>query len=283
MQITKLQKAFEGHALDSFIYKGRPHWIAKVVGTVLGYSDNGGRLVTKITGEWRTEFQPEKHFALIEGADLADFRAVAALADDPTESGGSSVAAKSARLMLLTEAGINRVLLLTRKPAGMRLRDWLDSDVLPELFATGSYTVGQRDDPPALPPAALDLEERRFRREALLDCADRLREMVSPESYRTLIVQATEVATGREMTHLLPALEERFQSPTQIATSLGVTVNAVGRAISAAGVRGKPEFCKSVLNTKAHSEGQVVSYLYNDRAVELVRSAIAAASPEVSR
>lgn len=47
--------------------------------------------------------------------------------------------------LLLTEAGLWRVLILTGKPAGVRLRDWLDTEVLPSLRRSGHYSL--------LPPA----------------------------------------------------------------------------------------------------------------------------------
>jgi hypothetical protein len=43
---------FEGRALTTLTYKGRPAWIAREVGAVMGYSHGGKRLANKITGDW---------------------------------------------------------------------------------------------------------------------------------------------------------------------------------------------------------------------------------------
>ena len=60
--LEKITKQFEGQDVTTITYKGQPCWIANEIGQVSGYADNGGRLVTKITHEWKDEF--------IEGHDF---------------------------------------------------------------------------------------------------------------------------------------------------------------------------------------------------------------------
>ena len=121
--------AFEGNTLTLIEYKGAPSYIANEVGAALGYA--GRRLVTNIGGKWAGEFREGEHYHHLAGPELALLREVV------TDSVTTSKFAPS--LLLLTEAGLYRVLMLTGKPAGLRLRDWLDSEVLPSIARTGGY------------------------------------------------------------------------------------------------------------------------------------------------
>lgn len=44
--------------------------------------------------------------------------------------------------MLIYESGMWKALMLTKKPAGKRLRKWLSETVMPEIAATGGYISG---------------------------------------------------------------------------------------------------------------------------------------------
>jgi hypothetical protein len=50
---------FEGSTLTTLRYQGRPCWIAREVGTLLGYAQAGKRLATKVTGDWSEEASTE--------------------------------------------------------------------------------------------------------------------------------------------------------------------------------------------------------------------------------
>ncbi len=119
---------FEGHTLTVLHRGGKPHFVAAEVGLALGYED-GSRLTDKITGEWSAEFIAETDYVKITGSDVVAIRA--ALNDSPESGGSKRGGARS--LLLLTRDGLNLALMKTRKPAGVRMRRWLASEVLPAL------------------------------------------------------------------------------------------------------------------------------------------------------
>lgn len=131
---------FDNHRLTIIEMDGTIYLIAKKVGKALGYADEGRALINKISGEWSSpereggpELRADTHFLKIEGERLSELRVVitdSVIANPKTRS-----------LLLLTETGLWRVLILTGKPAGIRLRDRLDSEILPQLRKTGSYSV----------------------------------------------------------------------------------------------------------------------------------------------
>lgn len=125
---------FEGHALTVLMRDGRPHFVAAEVGVALGYED-GSRLTDKITGEWSEEFIAGTDFVKLTGEDLRAVKSVLSQRD----SGESHIppnrgdVQRTARMLLLTRDGLNLALMKTRKPAGVRMRRWLASEVLPAL------------------------------------------------------------------------------------------------------------------------------------------------------
>jgi prophage antirepressor-like protein len=105
---------------------GSPLFIASEVGIALGYGDDGRRLRDSVQGEWADRLRP-RDVRKLSGEELA-----------PLKSSGV-VAPNTPALVLLTESGLYRVLMLSGKPAALRLQEWLADEVLPALRATGSY------------------------------------------------------------------------------------------------------------------------------------------------
>lgn len=139
--------SFEGHALRVLRWKGRPAWVASDVSRALGYAD-GSKLSERISSEWREEFIPEVDFEMVEGEAMAELVRIA-----PPDSGVAN--SMTRHLTLLFESGLHMALLKTRKPAGIRLRRLLVTEVLPKLVRTGGYQQ-VAPAPPQLPapPAA---------------------------------------------------------------------------------------------------------------------------------
>jgi len=131
-QIEKFDKLFNGKPLVC-TYQGEPHIPLKALGVVLGYSEEGEGLVNTWGGSWKSEFKAGHHYKILKGESLKNFKKLAALTNS------ALVSPNAPNLVLLTLSGVNRVLLLTGKPVGLKLRDWLDSEVLPSIRKTGQY------------------------------------------------------------------------------------------------------------------------------------------------
>jgi prophage antirepressor-like protein len=107
---------------------GRPHFVAAEVGLALGYED-GSRLPDLIAAEWSEEFIAGTDFVKLSGSELVAVKA--ALNDSPKHGESKRGGARS--MILLTRDGLNLALMKTRKAAGVRMRRWLASEVLPAL------------------------------------------------------------------------------------------------------------------------------------------------------
>ena len=128
--ISKITNQFEGKSITTLEYDGRPCWVAREIGAAMGYVDDGKRLVTRIRGEWSSELIVGKDYKLVQGKELAEFRAFF--------KGTDSVPLKSNRgFILLFESGIHLACLKTNKPIGRRLRRFIVDEVLPRYRPDG--------------------------------------------------------------------------------------------------------------------------------------------------
>jgi prophage antirepressor-like protein len=124
--MVQLTKQFEGQNLTTIRYKGRPCWIAKEVGRVLGYARDGKRLVSNITREWSMECIKGIDYVKLAGDELEQFKKLVErkAPQIPSLKGAPS-------LILLYESGVHFCCIKTKKPIGWRLRRYLTDGSLP--------------------------------------------------------------------------------------------------------------------------------------------------------
>lgn len=252
---------FENINLTTIIYKDRPAWIAKEVGERLGYGSDGRELSKMILDEWSNEFVDAVDYTLIRGQELKDLKAV-------LPSAGYYPPGEIAKLLLIFDTGLYLVLFKTRKPIGVRLRRFLATEVLPQIAKTGMY-IPDRGAPVQNP---LEMELQKLKIEVLRETIDEMKADLSKEAVSTLRIALAETATGKDLQALLPAVEDRWLTPTQIGDRLGVSANKVGRIITKLGIRGNhPGIARSALNKAKTSDRNVNTYQYSPDAVKMIR------------
>lgn len=128
---------FEGAELPSYVFRGRPCWIAAEAGVVAGYAE-GRNFVDQIRGDWREDFRAGRDFELLRGRDLREFRGAANDSGESPESFGRGGARS---LLVLYESGLLMGLLLAKTDRGRRLRRFIVDEVLPQLLRTGRVVL----------------------------------------------------------------------------------------------------------------------------------------------
>ena len=118
---------FNGKSLARVSYKGRDAIIAQQFGAMLGYSDDGARLVSMITNDWANEFREGPDYDILQGYDLHALKQLAT----------GAVGSHAPRQMLLYLSGYDKVRLLTKKPIGKQLRQAIVDTIFPSLRETG--------------------------------------------------------------------------------------------------------------------------------------------------
>jgi prophage antirepressor-like protein len=153
-QIQLFDFAYDNNCrLTKVVYRGREAVVATELGRLLGYTNNGSRLVQMITSGRRAErFREGVDYEMLNGQNLQDFWAIL--------SQRERVYPQVSNLMILYTSGIHLVLLNTSKPIGTDLHRWLVDEVFPSLKETGSYHLNPSDRK-ALPVPALFTEEIR--------------------------------------------------------------------------------------------------------------------------
>ena len=302
-EIHALTLPFEGEPLTTMTWDGKPAWVAREIGRRLEYAAGGKRLVTRITREWSSEFIEGKDYVLLSGDELAAFKAGVGL-------GTPEVPSRAGGLMLLLEPGLHLVLTKTNKPIGVRLRRFLVDEVLPQLVRTGAYAprgttvieetvvVVAFGSPPTESPTGLAVRrEHRLARQAdtrekWVDYCQRKLQVdtlhrtvdaltadgaVDGDIAASLEVTAAEIALGRDLSALKPAIAEAWTSPSEIAARWGVPVQRIGKVISALGIRRDTRFSKQVINKARGHDRTVFTFVYNDGGKALIEAALRAA------
>lgn len=124
----------DGREVQAYFWRGKLTWIAGEVGRFLGYSKNGTKLNEAIRDNWRDELKEGADYDILEGDDLADFRAFLQASPGLGEPLPSGLGAGfGGRLLVLREPGLNKVCLLTKMPLGVELRRFVAEEVMPKL------------------------------------------------------------------------------------------------------------------------------------------------------
>lgn len=290
--LTALTLPFEGAPLTTLTWKDRPAWVGRQIGHRLDYADKGKRLVTRIRREWADEFIEGTDYVVLTGDELAAFKELVG-------PGTPGVPRRASALLLLLEPGLHLVLTKTDKPIGRRLRRFLVDEVLPQLVRTGEYaprvqtglvvvtttssepSIAERRETRLARQAAtrerwVDVCDRKLKVATLHRTIDHYRSAVDlPADVATALeVTAAEIALGADLTAIKPQTE-RWVSPTQIAKRWGVSVQKVGRIISAVGIRGDERFSKRVVNKARGHDRVVFTFVYNDDGEALIDQALA--------
>ena len=277
-QMQKMMNEFEGTNVTTITYKGRPCWLVKEVGAVLGYAEKG--LSQRITREWSDEFNDGDDLVVLTGKDVLDFsNAYNGLQVAVAKNTTTKLSPKTRNLLLLTEPGLYLVLAKTNKPVGKRFRKFITREVMPQIARDGHYMPGRTVD--ARGRLSETVEQRKLRElsvrekelclEAARMLADTLGDKLGTEALTTLNISAAEIIMGRDFSALKPRVDDGWMTPTQIGKRFKVSAHMVGRAISALDLRGAiPGMSMPFLDQGKYSRKQVVAYRYSPEAVRRI-------------
>jgi len=292
-KLTKITNEFEGKSITTLTYKNQPAWIAREVGSVLGYSQVGKRLINNIHSEWSEEFLKNKDFIILSGQELADLKRL-------LDVGTESVPSRAPSIMLLFETGLNLVLMKTNKPIGVKLRRFLSDEVLPQIVRDGHYLpenetasqitekerklavmeakerrlLAQHEAREARLWAKLEENTRKSKALAVRKMIKQLKEMgeIEPDVFATYSVVATEIEVEQDFSELKPKSTAEWFSPTQIGELFDFSANRIGRTVVELNIKGNPNYSKPIFNKARGHCRTVVSYLYNKEALKLIQN-----------
>ena len=150
---------FRGHPVRRLTFRDEIAFVAREVGAALGYEEGGKRFASKVTGDWSNELKEGFHWHRVKGEELRLLKAALRLGTGPvpTRPGADSVPSGAPRaglgaapvpsdalarvpeVILLTEQGLNLALMRSGQPIAAEFRNWLASEVVPQIARTGRY------------------------------------------------------------------------------------------------------------------------------------------------
>jgi hypothetical protein len=266
--------SFEGRALITCDFQGKPCWLAGEVAAILGL-DGASELARRLAIDWAADAREGEHWVRIGELELDELRAE--LSERGVIMAPSLAEAGSALLLLepgLALAVERSAAASPRAAAGRRLLDYVHQRVIPDVAAIGRPSGSPLErEAAAIARERLELERRRWEYDALEGLCDALERdgQIDPEVIWSYRVVAAEIALAGDLWQLKPTIEHGWLSPTQIARRhLGVTRQRVGQVISLLGLRDSKVHSKAVLNKVAGRDRAVVSHLYSPAAVGLI-------------
>lgn len=227
--LVKFESEFEGQRLTKVHMEGRPYWVAREVGAALGYAGEGRNLVDLVTREWCTEFVEGKHFAVLRGKSLKDFKQLAGLSGSNTPS-----------IMLLTREGVNLAGIKGDKEKSARLRAFIAEDVLTQIEEHGNYLPQRAETAPRqFGHSAIDIY--RFSQMAAKSL---MRLGVKADIAESAALATVRDNTGIDIESLRNAItgrqqEESLLIPSDIGELVGCTAQQVNQMLAAQGLQQK--------------------------------------------
>lgn len=280
--IIRLTSAFEDQNITTIEYKGRPAWIANEIGRAMGYSNNGRRLIGKISEKWQDELVEGRDYSILRHSELNEFKQLLTLVPESGTSPNTPV------LMLLFEPALHFVCLKTNKPIGKKLRRFMVDEVMPQLVRDGAYIPGREVkgndvfdkiafERLLVEKAREDRLDREMKHDALNGLIADLMEMnkLDEDVYAAYRVTATEIVLKTPLPMLKPKTDDDWQSPSEIAERNSISPQKVGRIITSLGLRGNKEgLCRAIINKARGHNRTVTTYLYSPNAVELIEDCL---------
>ncbi len=217
--------------------EGEPWFVGKDVAAALGYQNPRDALATHV------EDEDKAGVAIHDGSQKRN-------------------------MTIINESGLYALVLSSKLPTAKAFKRWVTSEVLPAIRRHGGYRLGKEER------ARQSVAEAKLNNSRARLAAEwrKLAQANSTPEYRQICAHyASAQLTGGEAVLPLPAAGERTYTAAEVGKMLGgVSANQIGRLANVHGLK-TPEYGLEVWDKSPYSPKQVVSWRYNDRAVEKLR------------
>lgn len=170
----------------------------------------------------------------------------------------------------IPEGDIYRLVIKSTLPDAEKFERWIFDEVIPSIRKTGSYSVEQptQKNTSLREEAMLNNSRVRMAKAWLEIC--KMDDV--PKEYKQICASyASEALAGKPVLPL-PEVKERTYTAAEVGQMLGgISANKVGRLANQHSLK-TPEFGIEVWDKSRHSNKEVASWRYNDKAVDALRS-----------
>ncbi|MCT4664839.1 MAG: phage antirepressor KilAC domain-containing protein [Flavobacteriales bacterium] len=153
---------FAGTNIHTFMWNGKPCWIANEILSVFDYADSSKTIQQCIQAE---EFEINIEYDVLRGLELKNFKE---LVNKVTTSEVVTSLKYVPQLIIFYEDGLYGFLQYTDKPIGVKFRKWLRNEVLPSIRKYGFYATDQfLENPDYAIKVFQELKEERLKNKRL--------------------------------------------------------------------------------------------------------------------
>ncbi|WP_297435954.1 BRO family protein [uncultured Clostridium sp.] len=121
-------ESFKGNKVCTFLWKGKPCWIATHIAGLFDYNEASKAVFQCINKEG---FELGEEHEILKGAYLKEFKAIACEAIPSIKY--------ASQLVIFYEEGLYGFLQFTEKKEAIPFKKWLRREVLPQIRKTGEY------------------------------------------------------------------------------------------------------------------------------------------------
>lgn len=172
----------------------------------------------------------------------------------------------------INEPGLYSLILSSTKPEAKSFKRWITHVVIPSIRKTGSYSTSS---PQSIKERELQVRidrEKRLSMKQITDFVNRHEAKLSSACIQQVLHETSRVLLGTPIVSL-PVLESKTYTATELGKEFNVTSNKIGRIANVNNLKTDP-YGKWVLDKKKHCDGQVESFLYNEKGREVLRKLI---------
>lgn len=173
---------------------------------------------------------------------------------------------------IINEPGLYKLILRSDKQEAKPFMRWVTHEVLPSIRKTGSYSTSS---PQSIKERELQVKidrEKRLSMKQITDFVNRHEAKLSSACIQQVLHETSKVLLGTPIISL-PVLESKTYTATELGKEFNVTANKIGRIANINNLKTE-QYGILVLDKKKHCDGQVESFLYNEKGREILRKLI---------
>jgi Prophage antirepressor len=271
-----LIKEFNGNQVHTFVWNGKPCWIANEIVSLFDYADASATISQCIQSE---KFDPAIEYDVLRGEELKAFKEMVTQVIASTE-GDDGVTTNSLvtslkfvpQLTIFYEDGLYGFLQYTDKPEGIQFRKWVRRDVIPEIRQTGAY-VADKVSNKVVSMTEYQKMLIKAKEDAIsVQKANMLLKIANGYNgtYRQVLEShATKIITGEHLLPL-PVLEQKTYSATEIGEILGITAHKVGVLANKYNLKTE-EYGKLFHDKSRYSSKEVETFRYYENVITTLK------------
>ena len=169
--------------------------------------------------------------------------------------------------LFLTEAGLYKMIMASKKPEAEAFQKWVVKEVLPSIRKIGSYTVKNKKETQKEKPVSYSQKLRAVK--LLKEYSDLYRDKYDGRYSQILDSYAIKELTGE---HILPLPErtEHYYTAEEAGKILGISANRIGRIANLNHLKNE-KYGKWFIDKAKYTNKEIEAFRYNQAGIDILK------------